>query len=79
MEWQRSGFKVKVSKTVFYMSVVQSVKMGVPFAFMCLIILNPVLSLYSDRHTFITITKMSFVLLYVILLFSPGLLCFPDL
>lgn len=77
MEWQRSGFKVKVSKTVFYMSVVQSVKMGVPFAFMCLIILNPVLSLYSDRHTFIT--KMYFVLLYVILLFSPGLLCFPDL
>lgn len=79
MEWQRSGFKVKVSETVFYMSVVQSVKMGVPFAFICLIILNPVLSLYSDRHTFITITKMSFVLLYVILLFSPGLLCFPDL
>lgn len=79
MEWQRSGFKVKVSETVFYMSVVRSVKMGVPFAFICLIILNPVLSLYSDRHTFITITKMSFVLLYVILLFSPGLLCFPDL
>lgn len=60
------------------MSIVQSLEVEVHFTFIWLIILSPVLSLCSASHVFITIKKMSCMLLYVIFLWT-SYFCFPDI